>query len=245
MLLRADGEAVPLVYRVAYAFLHREGDREGEARLATDACVNWTNGVFSLGENKTDRPRGWVLDPGVFRMLKAWREMANPEHRPDAPLFPDVKWDKLAPTYRDHCRAAGVDRARLFEKKSNKASPRAHDTRAFFITAARYADRDVLWITDRTGHTSLPMLRTYERDVRRWRELGEAPVPVDEAIPEIAAAIAATNAAAAPRSGGGEGGPNTRKCTGRESNPYASRRRNLNPLRLPVSPPVRDVRIAW
>jgi hypothetical protein len=33
--------------------------------------------------------------------------------------------------------------------------------------------------------------------------------------------------------------PSPRKCTGGESNPYASRRRNLNPLRLPVSPPVR------
>ena len=31
------------------------------------------------------------------------------------------------------------------------------------------------------------------------------------------------------------------KCTGGESNPYALRRRNLNPLRLPVSPPVRCV----
>jgi hypothetical protein len=30
------------------------------------------------------------------------------------------------------------------------------------------------------------MLRTYERDVRRWRELGEAPVDVAQAIPEVA-----------------------------------------------------------
>jgi hypothetical protein len=38
--------------------------------------------------------------------------------------------------------------------------------RAFFVTAAMYAGKDALWITDRTGHTSLGMLRTYERDVR-------------------------------------------------------------------------------
>jgi hypothetical protein len=31
------------------------------------------------------------------------------------------------------------------------------------------------------------------------------------------------------------------KCTGGELNPYALRRRNLNPLRLPVSPPVRVI----
>jgi hypothetical protein len=63
--------------------------------------------------------------------------------------------------------------------------------RAFFVTAAIYAGKDALWITDRTGHTSLGMLRTYERDVRRWRELGEAPVDVAQAIPEVAAALAA------------------------------------------------------
>jgi hypothetical protein len=40
------------------------------------------------------------------------------------------------------------------------------------------------------------MLRTYERDARRWRELGEAPVDADAAIPEIAAAKVAANAAA-------------------------------------------------
>lgn len=31
------------------------------------------------------------------------------------------------------------------------------------------------------------MVRTYERDLRRWRELGEAPVNVAEAVPEVAA----------------------------------------------------------
>src|SRR5580700_424235 len=63
--------------------------------------------------------------------------------------------------------------------------------RAFFITSGMFAGRDALWITDRTGHTTLGMLRTYERDVRRWRELGEAPGDADRAIPELAAAFAA------------------------------------------------------
>jgi hypothetical protein len=30
------------------------------------------------------------------------------------------------------------------------------------------------------------MIRTYERDVRRWRELGETPVNVADAILEVA-----------------------------------------------------------
>jgi hypothetical protein len=60
--------------------------------------------------------------------------------------------------------------------------------RAFFITSGMFAGRDVLWITDRSGHTTLGMLRTNERDVRRWRELGEAPVDADLAILELSAA---------------------------------------------------------
>ena len=140
--------------------------------------------------------------------------------------------------------------------------------RAFFVTAAMFAGKDALWITDRTGHTSLAMVRTYERDVRRWRELGEAPANVAEAIPEVAAtsgevATTATAPDAEPPASDGQRNSlfatgqvaaqvapqvrstvppvvvTTRKCTGRDLNPYASRRRNLNPLRLPVSPPVR------
>jgi integrase len=63
--------------------------------------------------------------------------------------------------------------------------------RAFFITSGMFAGRDALWITDRSGHTTLSMLRTYERDVRRWRELGESPVDAASAIPEFAAAFTA------------------------------------------------------
>jgi hypothetical protein len=154
-------------------------------------------------------------------------------------VFVDIAWEKLAPLYRSHCEAAGIKRERLFQKKANKLRLRAHDMRAFFVTAGMFDGHDALWITDRSGHTTLGMLRTYERDVRRWRELGERPVDADVAIPEFAAAFAAakrgSNSGGAPR----RGSANTRKCTGRESNPYALRRRNLNPLRLPVSPPVR------
>ena len=65
-----------------------------------------------------------------------------------------------------------------------------------FVTASMYTGEDALWITDRTGNTTLAMLRRYERDVRMWRELGETPVAVDVAIPEIAAALASLSAAA-------------------------------------------------
>ncbi len=157
-------------------------------------------------------------------MLERWFEMSP--GKPTDPVFPGIAWDKLAPIFRDHCEAVGIDRARLFEKRANKLRLRAHDMRAFFVTAAMYAGKDALWITDRTGHTSLGMLRTYERDVRRWRELGESPVDVAEAIPEFAARSVAEVAAPVDK----PGPPIAvamRKCTGRELNPYALRRRNL------------------
>jgi integrase len=194
----AAGETVvPLACRVLYAFFHREGMRRGEARALEWPELDLKRGLVSLDENKTDRPRSWVLDPGVLRALVVWHEtLGKPTVGRVFAAVPDPSWEKLAPLYRAHCEAVGIARARLFQKKENKLRLRAHDMRAFFVTAAMYAGKDALWITDRTGHTSLGMLRTYERDVRRWRELGEAPVDVAEAIPEVAATLAAAFAAA-------------------------------------------------
>ena len=184
---------VPLPFRVAYAFLHREGMRKSEAR-----ALDWSDirrGEVALDENKTDRPRSWLLQPATRRMLEVWHVMQG---KPKSGLvfgaIPGPSWERLADLYREHCQAAGVDRERLFTRKANKLRLRAHDMRAFFITAGMFAGYDAMWITDRTGHTSLSMLRRYARDVRRWRELGDAPVDADVAIPEIAAAIRASAA---------------------------------------------------
>jgi len=239
----ASETVVPLALRFLYAFFHREGMRKGEARALEWPELDLKKGLVSLDENKTDRPRSWVLDPGVHRALVVWHEtLGKPDVGRVFAAIPDPAWEKLASLYRSHCEAVGIDRARLFQKKENKLRLRAHDMRAFFVTAAMYAGKDALWITDRTGHTSLGMLRTYERDVRRWRELGEAPIEVAAAIPEVAATLAAALAAANSKTEPKPVPPiaaTIEKCTGRELNPYALRRRNLNPLRLPVSPPVR------
>jgi hypothetical protein len=103
--------------------------------------------------------------------------------------------------------------------------------RAFFITAGVFAGRDALWITDRSGHTTLSMLRRYERDVRRWRELGEvAPVEAQAAIPELTDTFVSANVSAEQAGRDRRGRATSRKCTGRDLNPYASRRRNLKPI---------------
>jgi integrase len=184
----ADGKvAVPLEYRALYLFTHREGMRKGEVRRLTWGDLDLERGMVALDENKTDRPRSWVLNPGVARVLARWKAHGG-RPKATASVFAGIQWETLASIYRSHCKAVGIDRARLFEKKINKLRLRAHDMRAFFITFGMFAGRDALWITDRSGHTTLGMLRTYERDVRRWRELGEAPVDADLAVPELSAA---------------------------------------------------------
>jgi integrase len=221
--------AVPLRYRVVYAFLHREGMRKGEARRLTWSDVDLRQGVVSLDENKTDRPRSWVMNSGTLRTLSVWQQMTT-ENKSTDRVFGKVNWPLLASIYRTHCEAVGIDRARLFQRKANKLRLRAHDMRAFFITAGMFAGRDALWITDRSGHTALTVLRTYERDVRRWREFGEAPVEADVAIPEIAAAFAVAERGgtsvvqptAAPISPS-----NLAEFRRRDSNPN---KRNQNPL---------------
>jgi hypothetical protein len=204
--------------------------RKGEAAHLTWGDVDLSKALVSLDENKTDRPRSWVLDPSVCKVLAAWNKLRG-KPKGDAAVFGDVAWDKLAPAYRAHCEAVGVNRARLFQAKANKLRLRAHDMRAFFITAGVFAGRDALWITDRSGHTTLGMLRRYERDVRRWRELGEAaPVDAHASIPELTDTNVSANVSANRAGRDRRGNVTTRKCTGGESNPYALRRRNLKPI---------------
>jgi hypothetical protein len=251
MLLRgrdASGEVVvPLEFRVLYAFLHREGMRKGEAKALDWTERNATNGLVSLDENKTDRPRSWVLQPDTQRLLDAWHELqGKPKAGRIFAGIPDKAWRTLAGFYREHSKAVGIDRDRLFQRKANKLRLRAHDMRAFFVTAGMFAGHDALWITDRTGHRSLAMLRRYERDVRMWRELGESPAAAAAAIPEIAAVLrdAAANAAvsrqhdaaAQPPSESSEGVLSSEEQKETRCGSQVVRQRIANPLHVGSNP---------
>ncbi len=178
------------------------------------ADVDPHKAIVSLDENKTDRPRSWVLNAGVATVLAKWKERRGGEKASGA-VFTGIKWAKLAPLYRAHCEAVDITRARLFEKKANKLKLRAHDMRAFFVTAGMFARRPPMArarrVAGRRGVRDSRVCRR-ERGGRTRRQLRRARSP---------------------------GRATSRKCTGRDLNPYASRRRNLNPLRLPISPPVR------
>ncbi len=94
-------------------------------------------------------------------------------------------------------KQAGIYRAALFTKTKSRMKTRAHDLRGLFVSTALANGRTETWVMDRTGHRSSVMVNRYRRVARTMAEaeLGDL-VPLDEAIPEIAAALAAVEAAA-------------------------------------------------
>jgi integrase len=200
---------VPLVFRVLYGTLDREGMREGEALALRWRDVDLQRGVITLDRNKTDDPRAWALDPGVTRALVAWKERQAPrdpdglastdEAKRDAfekerifvdengGSFEDVPFARL---FRErHLKDAHIDRPELFVRSETRLPIRVHDLRATFVTIALALGKTEAWVTDRTGHKSSSMIYRYKRAARQVAELGLGGLtPLDQAIPELAPA---------------------------------------------------------
>jgi integrase len=70
--------AVPLVRRLFFGVLEREGMRREEAADLRWSDVDLARGVVRLDENKTDDPRAWSLDAGVAAALGIWRSRFRP-----------------------------------------------------------------------------------------------------------------------------------------------------------------------
>jgi len=213
---------IPIHRRVLWGFLAREGTRGPSEALA----FRWRHfdlvrGVVRLDENKTDDRRPWALDPGVVRALVAWRALshgdATDEAIADERVFVNadgllLNEDRLAEIFRADLRKAGVTRAELFEDSEVRQQIRAHDLRATFVTLSFAAGRSETWVMDRTGHTTSAQLMNYRRAARMVAELELGVLaPLDEALPDVDRQSIA-------------------KCTGRDSNPHALRRRNLKTL---------------
>jgi len=182
---------VPLVFRVFYGFLDREGLREGEANTLTWNRLDLDRGVLTLDENKTDDARAWALDPGVTAPLIAWKKL-HPRPEPTARLFLAenggvLDGEHFATVFRErHLKAAVVDRAELYERSKNRMPIRVHDLRATFVTLSLANGRTESWVQDRTGHTSSMMINRYRRTARQAAELGLGTLaPLDQAIPEL------------------------------------------------------------
>jgi integrase len=166
---------VPVRMRLLYGFLAREGMRVSEALGLRWSDFDLTRGRVALDQNKTDEPREWQLSAGVAEALAAFRLDA-----PDgARVFPQIDLPTAAKRFREHLKAAGVKRPKLFERSDARRPIRLHDLRASFITVAQECGHNEKWVRKRTGHTTSAMLTKYERSdsdpqLGNWLPLSEA-----------------------------------------------------------------------
>ena len=184
--------AVPLVFRLLWGFLAREGMRLGEAIGLTWGDVDLERGAVRLDKNKTDDPRAWALHPGVVVALRAYHETRS-KTEPGAPVFTTpagralVKYG-MARLLRSHLQTIGLEKERpeLFTTTAERQRIRVHDLRGTFVTISLANGKSESWISDRIGHRSSQMIANYKRTARTFVELdlGEL-APLHEAIPEL------------------------------------------------------------
>ena len=183
-------EQVPLLYRLYYGMLHREGGRRSETAALVWGELDLENGVIQLDENKTDHARWWKVDPGVTDALLTWRDLRG-SPGPDDLVFVGTNGEgldveRMAERVREHLRLAGVTRSRLFAKGTNTLRFGTHGFRHSFTTRSLARGRTDDWVRQRTGHRSTELL-TYREAARSLVELDLGDLaPLASAIPELA-----------------------------------------------------------
>lgn len=171
-------EASSAAFRLFCGILNREGMRLSE--LFDSAWKQWNlvEGTFTTAKTKTDDPRMWAIRPDVAEALRLWRDHVGTDARPFAPLDQELTdRTKIAEAFRDAIKAAGVDRAELFETTEHTGQLRAHDMRATFVTLALAEGKPDTWIRDRTAHKSTSMIDRYRRAARQFAELSVGSLP--------------------------------------------------------------------
>lgn len=173
-------EDVPIVYRLFYGVMDREGPRFEEGQKLAWTDLDLERGVLRLDKNKTDDPRAWALNPSVVRALKKWKEMRPDLGRPFAEIPGD---QRQAKRLREHVTAAGIEREGLLKSTENSMRLRFHDLRATFVTVSLANGKSETWVSDRTGHKSSEMIAKYRRAARTLSELNLGELrPLDEVI---------------------------------------------------------------
>lgn len=192
---------VPLVARLFFGILAREGMREAELLDSTWEQWNLAEGAFTTRRTKTDDPRMWIARPDVVRVLRWWQEQRPRSKGPFSTLLGGpgagkargrkkagrivLKADatKLAALFRESLASAKVDRAELFTSTEHSGKIRVHDLRATFVTVSLAMEKPDTWIRDRTGHRTASMIDRYRREARQYAELklGEL-APLDKAL---------------------------------------------------------------
>jgi hypothetical protein len=183
----------------------------------------------------------------VVRALKAWRELRERERGAPLtgsdPVFVEahgapINVDRLAERFRDHLKAAGIERPTLFDNNAARRRIRAHDLRATFITIALAIGRSERWVADRTGHRSSAMIARYYRAARTAAELGLGDLsPLDEALPDL-------ERAGKPPAKGGMAGGNNQGVGGNPNRSGPVHEEGLEPSSLAAPEPKADELVA-
>lgn len=163
---------VPLVDRLFYGLIAREGFRFEEALLLEWSDLDLEHGAVRLDVNKTSDPRAWALDPGVTRALSRWKEMRPKLVKP----FTEVPDGHQAERLRHDLKLAKVTRSSLFRSTTASIRLRFHDLRATFVTVSLANGKSETWVSDRTGHKSSQMIAKYRRAARTHAELNLGPL---------------------------------------------------------------------
>jgi integrase len=185
---------IPLLNRLFYGFLAREGLRASEARELLVSDLDLERGLCTLDTNKTDDPRAWVLAPGCRTALERYLERFRPGASSDELLFVDPTGrrppgDHLAHALRRDLKRALVKRTQLFTDNDERSHIRGHDLRATFVTVHLAVGKTETWVADRTGHKSSAMIARYRRVARSQADLDEGELtPLADALPELALA---------------------------------------------------------
>jgi len=181
---------VPLLRRLAYGFLAREGMRTDEMARLRWRDLDLEHGRVNLERDKTDDPRDWDLRLDVVEALKRWKLRSKPHTEPSDYVFAEegvpLNVEHLAEQIRNDLRRVGVERPQLFEGSETRQRFRAHDLRATFVTIALATGKTETWVSDRTGHDGHSMIERYRRKARTWN-LGPLG-PLHAQIPELAEA---------------------------------------------------------
>ena len=145
----------------------------------------------------------------------------------------------LADAFRGHLALAGVTREELNERTSARQPIRLHDTRAGFVSTALRPGGGL--DLGAHGASSSSQINAYRRLAQTLSEIGTSWF-VNMAPRSLSSrrwVFMTQPTRPSRRTAAARASVSPRKWTGGDLNPYVLPRRNLNPLRLPIPPPVR------
>jgi integrase len=121
------------------------------------------------------------MNPSVVEALSRWRKLLSRQALKAGRLIVHPKSGRLfnsdgaARRLRRYSRIAGLERSQIYEKSEQRIPLRVQDLRASFVTISLAQGLTETWVTDRTGHRSASMLKTYRRVARTYEELNVGP----------------------------------------------------------------------